>query len=77
MAVTGTITNPSKIDQPVVAMAADVLDAQGKIIDSWIIPAPLTMLPAGRSVAFDSAASNIAPEAASLSVHFPGVKVRK
>ncbi len=74
MAVTGTITNPTKTEQPVVAMVADVLDAQGKVLDSWPIPAPLSVLPPGRTVGFDSAASNIDPAAASLSVHFPGVK---
>ncbi|TFU02856.1 hypothetical protein EUV02_06480 [Polymorphobacter arshaanensis] len=74
MAVTGTITNPTKTEQPVVAMVADVLDAQGKVLDSWPIPAPLSVLPAGRTVGFDSAASNIDPAAASLSVHFPGIK---
>lgn len=74
MAVTGTITNPTKTQQPVVAMVADVLDAQGKVLDSWPIPAPLSVLPPGRTVGFDSAASNIDPAAVSLSVHFPGIK---
>ena len=74
MAVTGTITNPTRTQQPVVAMVADVLDAQGKVLDSWPIPAPLTVLPPGRTVGFDSAASNIDPAAVSLSVHFPGIK---
>ena len=74
MAVTGTITNPTKTDQPVVAMVADLLDAQGRVLDSWTIPAPLSVLPPGRSVGFDSAANNVDPLAASLSVHFPGIK---
>jgi predicted Zn finger-like uncharacterized protein len=77
MAVTGTITNPTKVDQPVVPMAADVLNAQGKILYSWTIPAPLAVLPAGRSVGFDSAANDIPPSAVSLSVHFPGVAPNK
>jgi predicted Zn finger-like uncharacterized protein len=74
MAVTGTITNPTKTEQPVVAMVADLLDMQGQVLDSWAIPAPLSVLPPGRSVGFDSAANNVDQRAASLSVHFPGIK---
>ncbi|MGL4540909.1 MAG: zinc-ribbon domain-containing protein [Polymorphobacter sp.] len=74
VAVSGTITNPTKTAQPVVDLIADVHDRTGRVIDSWTIPAPVRMLPAGRAVAFDSAASNIPAAAASLSVHFPGIK---
>lgn len=76
MAVNGTITNPTKTAQPVVDLVAEVLDSNGKIIDSWIIPAPIGMLPGGRVVAFDSAASNIPAGAASLSVRFAGIETK-
>lgn len=72
MALTGMITNPTKVDQPVPPISAQVLDMVGHPVESWIIPAPIAVLPAGRTIGFDSAANNIASSATELSVNFIG-----
>jgi predicted Zn finger-like uncharacterized protein len=72
MALTGMITNPTKTDQPVPPISAQVLDSVGHPVESWIIPAPIVVLPAGRTIGFDSAANNIASSATELSVNFIG-----
>jgi predicted Zn finger-like uncharacterized protein len=55
LTVTGRIVNPSGEPQRVPPIRAELKDAQGRVVYSWAIGAPVTQLAAGQAATFNSA----------------------
>jgi len=70
LTINGRIENPTRVDLPIPPLHAEVRDADGTLVASWTSPAPLPSLPGGASINFDTAAVDVAPAAASVSLSF-------
>lgn len=66
----GKLANPSTRAERVPPIHVDVRDGNGTLIASWTSPAPLPVLDAGTSVAFETAAGGIPRSAAHARVSF-------
>lgn len=62
-AANGTIVNPTDRAQRVPPILAELRDAQGRIVYSWVIAPPVDSLPPGERVGFSEAKVDI-PQAA-------------
>lgn len=71
-AVTGRIWNPTKIDQPVPDIRAELKNAQGKTVYRWTIRRPVTSLAPGAAADFDGAAVDVPASSSNISVSFAG-----
>jgi len=72
LAVTGRIVNPSKAQQTVRDIRAELRDAQGRTVYSWTITRPVPQLAPGGAADFDSAAVDIPRGAKNLHLSFIG-----
>ena len=61
LTLTGRVINPSKSDQPVPPLKAELRDGAGKVIYSWTIAPPAPRLAPGASATFNSAEVNVPP----------------
>ena len=71
-AVSGRIWNPTKVDQPVPDIRAELKDAQGKTVYHWTITRPVPKLAPGASANFDGAAVDVPAASAKVNVTFAG-----
>lgn len=59
--VSGRVINPSREEQPVPAIEAQLRDSAGKLLYSWTIAPPARVLPPGGSASFNSAEMGVPP----------------
>lgn len=59
LTLTGRVINPTAKEQAVPPLQAQLLDAHGRVVYSWMIDPPARSIPAGGSVAFNSAEVNV------------------
>ncbi len=59
LTITGRVINPTTKEQAVPPLQAQLLDVHGKVVYSWMIDPPARSIPAGGSVAFNSAEVNV------------------
>lgn len=71
-AVSGRIWNPTKVEQPVPDIRAELKDAQGKTVYHWTITRPVAKLAPGASANFDGAAVDVPAASAKVNVTFAG-----
>jgi hypothetical protein len=71
-AVSGRIWNPTKVDQSVPDIRAELKDAQGRTVYAWTITRPVPRLAPGASVNFDGAAVDVPPSSSKVNVTFAG-----
>ncbi len=70
LAVTGRVANPTAYPQPVPDIRAELVDAQGRVVYGWTIPAPVDRLAPGRGVTFHSAEVDVPQGARTLNLTF-------
>lgn len=70
LTINGRIENPTKVELPIPPLQAELRDANGTLLASWTSPAPLPSLPGGATISFDTAAVDVAPTAAKVSLSF-------
>jgi predicted Zn finger-like uncharacterized protein len=71
-AVSGRIWNPTKEEQAVPDIRAELKDAHGKSVYAWTITRPVARLGPGQAVNFDGAAVDVPPNSTNVSVTFAG-----
>jgi len=71
-AVSGRIWNPTKVEQPVPDIRAELKDAQGRTVYHWTITRPVARLAPGASANFDGAAVDVPAASAKVNVTFAG-----
>jgi predicted Zn finger-like uncharacterized protein len=71
-AVSGRIWNPTKIDQAVPDIRAELKNPQGQTVYSWTITRPVAHLAPGAAVNFDGAAVDVPANSSNVSVSFAG-----
>jgi predicted Zn finger-like uncharacterized protein len=71
-AVSGRIWNPTKVDQPVPDIRAELKDNQGRTVYHWTITRPVPKLAPGASANFDGAAVDVPAASAKVNVTFAG-----
>jgi len=71
-AVSGRIWNPTKVEQPVPDIRAELKDAHGKTVYHWTITRPIAKLAPGASANFDGAAVDVPAASAKVNVTFAG-----
>ncbi len=71
-AVSGRIWNPTKVEQTVPDIRAELKDAQGKTVYHWTITRPVAKLAPGASANFDGAAVDVPAASAKVNVTFAG-----
>jgi predicted Zn finger-like uncharacterized protein len=71
-AVSGRIWNPTKVEQPVPDIRAELKDAQGRTVYHWTITRPVQKLAPGASATFDGAAVDVPAASAKVNVTFAG-----
>lgn len=70
LSITGRIVNMTDAEQAVPDVLAELRNAQGAVVYSWTIPAPLSALPPRESVEFNSAEIDIPRGADELNLKF-------
>jgi predicted Zn finger-like uncharacterized protein len=70
LAVSGRIVNPTESVQPVPQIRAELRDAQGRVVYSWAISAPVPELQPGQSATFNSAEMDVPRGAQALNLSF-------
>lgn len=70
LSITGRIVNMTDAEQAVPDVLAELRNAQGAVVYSWTIPAPLSALPPRESVEFNSAEIDIPRGAEELNLKF-------
>jgi predicted Zn finger-like uncharacterized protein len=73
-ALTGRIVNPTRERQTVPDIQAELQDAQGRVVYSWIITPPVRTLAAGASAEFDAAEVDVPKGAQELKLSFVGAR---
>ena len=68
--LTGSVTNPTALAQPVPPIEALLLDSQRHALLRWQIAAPTAVLMAGRSAAFDSSTFGIPAAGTTVTLRF-------
>jgi predicted Zn finger-like uncharacterized protein len=68
LTVTGRVINPTRQEQPVPPLRAQLKSRTGKIVYSWTIAPPARSLPAGASASFNSAEVNVPPGGDELTI---------
>lgn len=68
LTINGRIDNPARQELPVPPLRARVRDRDGLLVASWTTAAPLTELPAGASIGFDTAAIDLPAGAATVAI---------
>jgi predicted Zn finger-like uncharacterized protein len=71
-AVSGRIWNPTRQEQAVPDIRAELKDRQGKRVYSWTITRPVARLGPGQEATFDGAAVDVPEASANVSVSFAG-----
>jgi predicted Zn finger-like uncharacterized protein len=71
-AVSGRIWNPTKVEQPVPDIRAELKDAEGHTVYHWTITRPVPKLAPGASANFDGAAVDVPAASAKVNVTFAG-----
>lgn len=71
-AVSGRVWNPTKEEQPVPDIRAELRDARGKPVYSWTITRPVARLAPGATVNFEGAAVDVPASSSNVSVSFAG-----
>jgi predicted Zn finger-like uncharacterized protein len=71
-AVSGRIWNPTKVEQPVPDIRAELKNAQGKTVYSWTITRPVARLAPGATANFDGAAVDVPASSSKVNVTFAG-----
>ncbi len=70
LTVFGRVVNTSEINQSVPPIKAELLDAQGRVVYSWAISAPVAELGPGGSTNFNSAVMDVPRNARRLNLTF-------
>lgn len=70
LAVSGRVVNSSDRAQPVPQIKAELRDAQGRVVYSWAISAPVPELQPGQSATFNSAEMDVPRGARALNLSF-------
>ncbi len=68
LTVNGRIENPARREVPVPAIRARLRDGEGTLVAAWTAPAPLAELPAGSTIAFDTAAIDVPAQARTVEI---------
>ncbi len=76
LAVSGRITNPSSARQPVPNLRAELKDAQGRLVYSWVIEPSVRQLAPGGSVDFNSAEFDVPSSAKQIDLSFSSATAR-
>ncbi|WP_324376434.1 zinc-ribbon domain-containing protein [Sphingomonas sp.] len=71
-AVSGRIWNPTKVEQPVPDIRAELKNAQGKTVYTWTITRPVARLAPGATANFDGAAVDVPASSSKVNVTFAG-----
>lgn len=71
-AVSGRIWNPTREEQAVPDIRAELKDARGKTVYSWTITRPVARLAPGATASFDGAAVDVPASSSNVSVTFAG-----
>ncbi|HWI85218.1 MAG TPA: hypothetical protein VNT42_02690, partial [Sphingomonas sp.] len=71
-AVSGRIWNPTREEQAVPDIRAELKNAQGKTVYSWTITRPVARLAPGATANFDGAAVDVPASSSNVSVTFAG-----
>jgi predicted Zn finger-like uncharacterized protein len=71
-AVSGRIWNPTREEQPVPDIRAELRNAQGKTVYSWTITRPVARLAPGAAANFEGAAVDVPSSSTNVSVSFAG-----
>ena len=69
-ALTGRVANPTAYPQPVPDVRAELVDAQGRVVYGWTIPAPADRLEPKTGVIFHSAEVDVPQGARTLNLTF-------
>lgn len=75
-AVTGRVVNPTEQPQRIPDIIAELRDAQGRVVYSWIITPPKRSLDPRDSVEFNSGEVNVPKNAKALNLSFSGVEAK-
>lgn len=75
-AVSGQVTNPSDQRQRVPDIRAELRDAQGRLVYSWMITPQQRTLAPGGAIDFNSATLNVPPNSKRLELSFAGETTR-
>lgn len=73
-AASGTVINPSDREQPIPPMLAELQDAQGRTVYSWVIRPPAKTLPPGERISFNEAKLDIPRSARELVMSWAPVR---
>lgn len=73
-AVTGRVINPTREQQSVPDIQAELKDAQGRVVYSWTITPPVRTLAPGATAEFNSAEVDVPKGARELNLSFVGEK---
>lgn len=73
-ALSGRIVNPTRDRQSVPDIQAELQDAQGRIVYSWIITPPTRILAPGATAEFDAAEVDVPKGAQELKLSFVGAR---
>ena len=70
VSLSGRVINPTDMSEPVPALQADLRDAGGKLVYSWMIPPPAARLAPRASASFNAAELNVPANATSLTLRW-------
>ena len=70
VSLSGRVINPTDGSEPVPALQADLRDAGGKLVYSWMIPPPAARLAPRASASFNAAELNVPANATSLTLRW-------
>lgn len=70
LTIAGRIDNPSDLTTVIPDIRAELLNAEGRTIYSWIIPAPAPRLQGGASIPFDGVTVDVPPQASRMRLSF-------
>ena len=70
LSVSGEVANPTRERRQVPPMLAVLHDLEGRAVYSWEVSPPVAALDPGKSVSFDTSASNFPSNAANLTLDF-------
>ena len=68
LTINGRIENPARREVPVPPIRARLCDGEGTLVASWTSPAPMTELPAGSAIGFDTAAIDVPAQARTVEI---------
>lgn len=68
LTINGRIENPTRQELAVPPLQAKIRDAEGAPLVAWTSPAPLSWLPGGGAISFDTAAVDVPPHAATVEI---------